>query len=187
MNYPPPQFLSNFNPHYSHIFNPFGVNQATHNHNSYHVRKLSRCIPEYEATTTGRRTSNTSRIHHESSTIGSASSVSQEQLHRKDHVDTADWSESSLEENQKKEGRVYWREEENLRSVSAWLKWSNDPIQEVDRRGDIYWKNVIAEYNLHAPKERWRTYAKLKKPLEQDYTFNYQIQWMLWQGKERAC
>jgi hypothetical protein len=57
---------------------------------------------------------------------------------------------------------VYWGEEENLRSVSAWLKWSNDPIQEVDRRGDIYWKNVTAEYNLHAPKERRRTSAKLK-------------------------
>ncbi|RLM92913.1 hypothetical protein C2845_PM08G15310 [Panicum miliaceum] len=101
----------------------------------------------------------------ESSTVGSASPVSQEQLHRKDHVDTADWSErseSSLEESQKKEGRVYWGEEENLRLVSDWLKRSNDPIQEVDRRGDIYWKDVAAEYNLHAPKERRRTAAKLK-------------------------
>ena len=55
-----------------------------------------------------------------------------------------------------------WGEEENLRLVSAWLKCSNDPIQGVDRRGDRYWKDVAAEYNLHAPKEQRRTTAKLK-------------------------
>jgi len=30
------------------------------------------------------------------------------------------------------------------------LKCSNDPIKGVDRRGDRYWKDVAAEYNLHA-------------------------------------
>jgi hypothetical protein len=57
---------------------------------------------------------------------------------------------------------VNWGEEENLRLVSAWLKYSNDPIQGVDRRGDRYRKDVAAEYNLHAPKEQRRTSAKLK-------------------------
>ena len=42
------------------------------------------------------------------------------------------------------------------------MKCSNDPIQGVDRRGDRYWKDVAAEYNLHAPKEQRRTAAKLK-------------------------
>jgi len=91
--------------------------------------------------------------------------VSQEQLQQEDPANPADWSErsdSSPDERQKKEGRVNWGEEENLRLVSAWLKCSNDPIQGVDRRGDRHWKDVAAEYNLHAPKEQRRTAAKLK-------------------------
>jgi len=62
----------------------------------------------------------------------------------------------------KKEGRVYWGEEENLRLASAWLKCSNDPIKGVDRRGDRYWKDVATEYNMHAPKEQRRTPSQLK-------------------------
>ena len=91
--------------------------------------------------------------------------MSQEQLQQEDPANPADWSErsdSSPDESQKKEGRVNWGEEENLRLVSAWLKCSIDPIQGVDRRGDRYWKDVAAEYNLHAPKEQRRTAAKLK-------------------------
>ncbi|KAG0513893.1 hypothetical protein BDA96_10G142400, partial [Sorghum bicolor] len=75
----------------------------------------------------------------ESSPIGSASPVSQEQ-HQTDvpPVNTPVWSDndSCPEESGKKEGRQFWSEEENLRLVSAWLKHSTDPIVGVDRRGD---------------------------------------------------
>jgi len=115
----------------------------------------------------------------ESSPVGSASPVSQQHLHQVDPTNTAQWSDksdTSPEGSPKKEGRVYWGEEENLRLASSWLKCSNDPIKGVDRRGDRYWKDVAAEYNLHArywkdvaaeynlhaPKEQRRTPSQLK-------------------------
>jgi len=91
--------------------------------------------------------------------------VSQEQ-HQTDvpPVNTPVWSDndSCPEESGKKEGRQFWSEEENLRLVSAWLKHSTDPIVGVDRRGDRYWKDVAAEYNLTTPKDRRKTGAQLK-------------------------
>jgi len=93
----------------------------------------------------------------ESSPIGSASPVSQEQQLGADPVEAAVWSErseSSPDELEKREGRVHWGKEENLRLVSAWIKHSTDPVVGVDRRGDRYWKDVAAEYNMHAPNNR---------------------------------
>jgi hypothetical protein len=101
----------------------------------------------------------------ESSPIGSASPVSQEQqLISVDSINTPVWSDndSSPEESEKKEGCVFWSEEKNLRLVSGWLKHSTDPIVGVDRRGDKYWKDVAAEYNLNTPKDRKRTSTQLK-------------------------
>ena len=179
MNYPPPQFPPNFNPQYPHIFSCFGGQssssypqypfvqgsyQGPHQGLSQQTQGGSQASPVGSmAFFQGSRGSD-SRAD-ESSPVGSASPVSQEQLRQEDPVDTAEWSErseSSPEEGQKKEGRVCWGEEENLRLVSAWLKCSNDPIQGVDRRGDRYCKDVAAEYNLHAPEEQRRTAAKLK-------------------------
>jgi hypothetical protein len=100
-----------------------------------------------------------------SSPIGSASPVSQEQQQiGVDPVNTLVWSDndSSPEESEKKEGRIFWSEQENLRLVSAWLKISTNPIVGVDRRGDRYWKDIAAEYNLNTPKDRRRTATQLK-------------------------
>ena len=81
-----------------------------------------------------------------------------------DPVNTSVWSDndSNLEESEKKEGRIFWTKQENLRLVSAWLKNSTDPIVGVDRREDRYWKDVAAEYNLNIPKDRRRTTTQLK-------------------------
>ncbi|RLN12807.1 hypothetical protein C2845_PM09G18510 [Panicum miliaceum] len=178
MNYPPPQFPPNFNPQYSHPFNPYGgkssfpfnpFTQGSYQGAYQGMRKQQQQQQQGggQATPVGSTAffQGSDSQADESSPVGSASPVSQEKLHREDPVDTADWSErgeSSPEESPKKEGRVCWGEEENLRLISAWLKCSNDPIQGVDRREDRYWKDVVAEYNLHAPKEQRRTTAKLK-------------------------
>ncbi|KAG2582558.1 hypothetical protein PVAP13_6KG195800 [Panicum virgatum] len=177
MNYPPPQYPPNFNPQYVHLFNPFGAQssypqpQFPFTQGSYHQGTYQGLRRQQQgggqATPVGSIAffqGSDSRAD-ESSPVGSASPVSQEQLQQEDPANPAYWSEksdSSPDESQKKEGRVNWGEEENLRLVSAWLKCSNDSIQGVDRRGDRYWKDVAVEYNLHAPEEQRRTTAKLK-------------------------
>ncbi|RLN04127.1 hypothetical protein C2845_PM13G18100 [Panicum miliaceum] len=186
MNYPPPQFPPNFNPQYSHPFNPYGgqssfpfnpFTQGSYQGAYQGMRQQQRRQQGGgQATPVGSTAffQGSDSQADESIPVGSASPVSQEQLRWEDFVDTADWSErgeSSPKESPKKEGRVCWGEEENLRLVSAWLKCSNDPIQGVDRRGDRYWKDVAAEYNLHAPKEQRRTTAKLKNHWSKTISF----------------
>jgi hypothetical protein len=56
------------------------------------------------------------------------------------------------------------------------MKNSTDSIVGVDRRGDRYWKDVAAEYNLSMPQRSKKNSYSIEKPLEQDYTFNYQVQ-----------
>ncbi|XP_040377727.1 glutathione S-transferase T3-like [Oryza brachyantha] len=176
MNYPPTQFPPNFHPQYSHMFNPFGAQSS---YPQFPFTPGSYQGPPYLGNTgqgsgqaspvgsmaffQGSRGTN-SRAD-ENSPVGSASPVSLGQQIACDPIDTTDWSErseSSPEESEKKEGRVHWSEEDNLRLVSAWLKNSNDPIIGVDRRGDRYWNDVAAEYNLHTVKERRRKASQCK-------------------------
>jgi len=178
MNYPP-QFPVNFNPQYSHMFRPFGSQsnypqfpfstQGSFQGTSYQgMVQYPQGVGDASLVASmgflqGSRGTD-SRVD-ENSPIGSASPVSQEQQPiGVDPVNTPVWSDndSSPEETEKKEGRVFWSEQENLRLVSAWLKHSTDPIVGVDRRGDRYWKDIAAEYNLNIPKDRRRTGTQLK-------------------------
>ena len=57
---------------------------------------------------------------------------------------------------------MYWSEKDNLRLLSAWINNSNDPIDGNSKAGAHYWKEVAAEYNKHAPKDRKRTATQCK-------------------------
>ena len=178
MNYPP-QFPTPFHPQYSHMFGPFGSqtnypqfpfpSQGSYQGTSYQeMEQYPQGVGHASQVGSmgffqGFRGAN-SRVD-ESSPIGSSSPVSQEQQQTGvPPANTPVWSdnESSPEESEKKEGRLFWSPEDNLRLVSAWLKHSTDPIVGIDRRGDRYWKDVAAEYNLTAPKDRRKTGAQLK-------------------------
>lgn len=58
---------------------------------------------------------------------------------------------------EKKGGRWFWSEEDNLRLVSAWLNNSNDPVDGNSKWVPYFWKDIIDEYNLYAPKGKKRT------------------------------
>jgi hypothetical protein len=180
MNYPP-QFRTSFQPQYSQMFNPFGSqsnypqfpfsSQGNYQGTSYQgmVQYPQGVADTSQLGSMGffqfQGSQGADSRADESSPIGSASPVSQEQQQTGvPPVNTPVWSDndSSPEESEKKEGRLFWSEEENLRLVSAWLKHSTDPIVGVDRRGDRYWKDVAAEYNLTTPKDRRKTGAQLK-------------------------
>ena len=189
MSYPPPQFPPNFHHPYPRIFNPFGA-QPNYPQFSFtqgypgssyqgavgvgqHPRGGSEASPVGSiAFFQGSRA--TDSRGDESSPIGSASPVSQEQQLGADPVEAAVWSErseSSPDELEKREGRVHWGQEENLRLVSAWIKHSTDPVVGVDRRGDRYWKDVAAEYNMHAPKQQRRSATQCKNHWQKTIPF----------------
>ncbi|RLN29736.1 hypothetical protein C2845_PM05G27020 [Panicum miliaceum] len=105
MNYPPPQFSPNFNPQYSHPFNPYG-GQSSFTFNPFTQGSYQGAYQGMrqqqqqqqgggQATPVGSTTffQGSDSQADESSPVGSASPVSQEQLRREDPVDTADWSE----------------------------------------------------------------------------------------------
>jgi hypothetical protein len=70
---------------------------------------------------------------------------------------------SSIDDGAKQGGRKFWCEEENLRLVSAWLKNSNDPIDDNGNPLDRFWKEIAVEYNKHAPKQQRRTSMQCKE------------------------
>jgi hypothetical protein len=79
----------------------------------------------------------------------------------KDAVRGEEWSDVGSDE-EKKGGRMYWSEEDNLRLISSWINNSNDPIDGNSKSGPRYWKQVADEYNMHAPKGKKRTPTQCK-------------------------
>ncbi|CAL4920607.1 unnamed protein product [Urochloa decumbens] len=72
-----------------------------------------------------------------------------------------DWSDAGSDE-EKKGGRMFWSQEDNLRLISAWLNNSNDPIDGNSKKGPHFWKDVADEYNQYAPKGKKRTTVQCK-------------------------
>jgi hypothetical protein len=72
-----------------------------------------------------------------------------------------EWSDAGSDE-EKKGGRMYWSEKDNLRLLSAWLNNSNNLIDGNSKAGARYCKEVAAEYNKNAPKDRKRTATQCK-------------------------
>ena len=99
----------------------------------------------------------------ESSPIASSSPASRAPPMQSAPVQIQEGSESSTDEGEKQGGRKLWREEENLRLVSAWLKNSNDPIDGNGKPRDRFWKEIAAEYNKNAPKQQRRTAMQCKE------------------------
>ncbi|CAN6347740.1 unnamed protein product [Urochloa humidicola] len=58
--------------------------------------------------------------------------------------------------------RRHWSHEEEVRLASAWLNNSNDSIRGNDKKGDTFWKDIIAEFNSNAPADRQRDTNQLK-------------------------
>ncbi|KAL6603069.1 hypothetical protein ACP70R_043430 [Stipagrostis hirtigluma subsp. patula] len=60
------------------------------------------------------------------------------------------------------EKRLPWKPDEDLRLVSAWLKFSNDPISGNGKKNEQYWGDVLAFYNSTTPTNRIRKTKHLK-------------------------
>ncbi|KAG2639790.1 hypothetical protein PVAP13_2KG045700, partial [Panicum virgatum] len=92
----------------------------------------------------------------------------------KDAVRGEEWSDVGSDE-EKKGGRMYWSEEDNLRLISSWINNSNDPIDSNSKSGPHYWKQVADEYNMHAPKDisntyvSWRSDQQLMEMVHEEY------------------
>ncbi|PWZ36857.1 hypothetical protein Zm00014a_030270 [Zea mays] len=57
----------------------------------------------------------------------------------------------------RKETRLIWKSDEDVRVMSAWLKHSIDSLSGNNKKGDKYWEDVANDYNLTTKKIRWRT------------------------------
>ncbi|KAF8660320.1 hypothetical protein HU200_057896 [Digitaria exilis] len=79
----------------------------------------------------------------------------------KDTIRGEEWSDAGSDD-EKKGGRMFWSEEDNLRLISAWINNSNDPVDGNSKSGARYWKQVADEYNMHAPKGKKRTATQCK-------------------------
>ncbi|PWZ18200.1 hypothetical protein Zm00014a_029120 [Zea mays] len=62
----------------------------------------------------------------------------------------------------RKETRLIWKSDEDVRVMSAWLKHSIDSLSGNNKKGDKYWEDVVNEYNLTTEKIRWRTKTQAK-------------------------
>ncbi|AQK95220.1 Ribosomal protein-like [Zea mays] len=63
----------------------------------------------------------------------------------------------------RKDTRLIWKTDENVRVTSAWLKHSIDSLSGNNKKGDKYWEDVSKEYNLTTEKPRWRTKTQVKE------------------------
>ncbi|RLM70363.1 hypothetical protein C2845_PM17G07300 [Panicum miliaceum] len=62
----------------------------------------------------------------------------------------------------RKEKRLSWTPDEDVRLVSAWLFHSNDPINGNGKKNDHYWGDVHADYNNTTPPNRKRKVKHLR-------------------------
>ena len=171
MNCPPHQFGPNpFAPqYYPPNFNPFGVQQgyqfpaASYQHGipfpgNFHVGDMAGG-PSSPIGSVAMFGVGGSRGE------GSASPVTSPMLPvehtNKDAVRGEEWSDVGSDE-EKKGGRMYWSEEDNLRLISSWINNSNDPIDGNSKSGPHYRKQVADEYNMLAPKGKKRTPTQCK-------------------------
>ncbi|WVZ79188.1 hypothetical protein U9M48_026796 [Paspalum notatum var. saurae] len=60
------------------------------------------------------------------------------------------------------EKRLSWKPEEDLRLVSAWLDYSNDPVSGNGKKNEQYWGDVLAYYNSTTSTKRKRKVKHLK-------------------------
>nr|AAL84299.1 hypothetical protein [Oryza sativa Japonica Group]ABF94191.1 transposon protein, putative, Pong sub-class [Oryza sativa Japonica Group] len=69
----------------------------------------------------------------------------------------------SSEEGVRRAPRTNWKEEENLRFVSAWLNNSVDSVDGNDKKSEYYWKDVADEFNSNMPRNaHTRTVKQMK-------------------------
>jgi hypothetical protein len=79
---------------------------------------------------------------------------------QKEAVDVLESSDSSEEEEGRRELRINWSEDDNIRLMSSWLKHSVDPIQGNDKKSEHYWKAVANEFNANMPSNGHKRTAK---------------------------
>ncbi|XP_025879772.1 glutathione S-transferase T3-like [Oryza sativa Japonica Group] len=156
----PSQFSQSFNPNFLHNFYPFG---APGNYPPYGYSP-----PSFQAT---QRQGNWIQANSPNQVFGAASSHGSEssipcptttRQQEKQPLNIEELSDSS-EEGVRRAPRTNWKEEENLRFVSAWLNNSVDSVDGNDKKSEYYWKDVADEFNSNMPRNaHTRTVKQMK-------------------------
>uniref|UniRef100_K3YLY2 Myb-like domain-containing protein n=1 Tax=Setaria italica TaxID=4555 RepID=K3YLY2_SETIT len=144
MNFAPHQFGPNTFPpqYYPQNFNPFGVRPGYH---QFPASGYQHGIPFPGSFLGGDMAGGPSSPASSAAMFGVGGS--RENMN-KDTIRGEEWSDTGSDE-EKKGGRMYWSEQDNLRLISAWINNSNDPIDGNSKKGPHYWQQVADEYNLN--------------------------------------
>ncbi|OEL38093.1 hypothetical protein BAE44_0000889, partial [Dichanthelium oligosanthes] len=148
LNYPPPHIHPNFYGHYPHNINPFpgpSYQSLPSTSASYHRGPYQGNIRQYPPGVLGGFMANGP-----SSPVGSMAFFAYS-------GGSEEWSDASEDESEKKGGCIIWNHDDDLRLASCWLNNSNDAILGIGKKSGRFWKDIVDEYNKHAPEGQRRT------------------------------
>ncbi|KAG2587470.1 hypothetical protein PVAP13_5NG143600 [Panicum virgatum] len=97
------------------------------------------------------------------SSHGSDSATPQSQIRETEQDEEKADSSGSSPNGGKRDARINYSEEDNLRLVSLWIKHSVDPIRGIDQRRETYWSKIAEAFNSGMPEgAQRRTRGQLK-------------------------